>query len=199
MRKVLLWVGVGLGVLVAVLVALIAVQPAQVHVERSRVVAATPADIWPYVADLRGFVKWSPWEDRDPNQVSEFSEPSSGVGAWYAWKGNEDVGSGKMTITASDPQERIEQDLVFIEPFASEADVLIALEPTEAGTKVTWGFDSDNDFMGKAFSLVMDMDELLGPDFDKGLESLATLAEADAAAREEAAAAPSEDAAAAGP
>ena len=37
--------------------------------------------------------------------------------------------------------------------------------------------------MGKAMGLVMDMDSMLGGDFDKGLTSLATLAEADATTR----------------
>ncbi len=177
MKKIAMIVIGGFLAVVLALVVVVTLQPAEVHVERSVIVQAQPVDIWPFVADLRGFVQWSPWEDRDPNQVTAFSEPSSGVGAWYSWKGNADVGSGKMSITAVDEGTRVEEDLQFIEPFASQAAVFIALEPTGDTTKVTWGFDTENDFMGKAFSLVVDMDAMLGGDFETGLARLAVLAQ----------------------
>src|SRR6187549_2193136 len=140
----------GLALLVVVgLVAVISMQPAVTHVERSVVVAATTDDVWPYIADLRGFNQWSPFFGRDPSQVSEYSETSNEVGSWFTWNGNDDVGSGKMTITAIEPGVKVEQDLEFVEPFASKADVFFAVAADPAGTKVTWGFDSSNNFMAK--------------------------------------------------
>jgi hypothetical protein len=38
--------------------------------------------------------------------------------------------------------------------------------------------DGENNFMSKAFSLVMDMDKMIGGDFEKGLASMKTVAEA---------------------
>jgi hypothetical protein len=170
--------GVG-GLAVVALVGAIVMQPDVMHIERSRVVESAPKDLWPQVADLKAFVAWSPWSGLDPNQVVEFSDPAAGVGAWYTWKGNSDVGSGKMSITGGKVNARVEHDLEFIEPFASTADVSITLtEEALNRTKVTWAMDSKNDFMGKAFGLFVDMDAMLGADFDKGLASLATRAEA---------------------
>ncbi len=40
-----------------------------------------------------------------------------------------------------------------------------------------------NDFLGKAFSLVADMDAMIGKDFDKGLAAMRTEAEAEAKRR----------------
>lgn len=185
MKKVLLGVGGVLGVAVVGLVAVIAMQPADFSLERTRVIAATPSDVWPHVSDLRGFIAWSPWQDLDPDQTVSFSDPSTGVGAWYAWEGNDDVGKGRMSFTELEPEVRVVEKLEFIEPFASVADVTITIEPVEGGSKVSWGFATQNDFMGKAFSLVVDMDAMLGADFEKGLERLAVVAERDAVARKE--------------
>jgi hypothetical protein len=158
-------------------------QPDAVHIERSAVVAATPADLWPYVDDFKGFIKWNPWQEMDPNQKTEFSEPSSGVGAWYSWDGNDDVGKGRMEHVAIEPQKKVLSKLKFIEPFESTADVTLALTPADGGTRVTWAFDSQTNFMAKAFSLFVDMDAMLGNDFEKGLANLSQVAEADAKAR----------------
>lgn len=184
MRNVLLAGGGVLAVLALALGIGVATRPDELTVERSRVVQASPDDLWPYVSNFHAFMKWSPWQDLDPTQVSEFSEPASGVGAWYTWKGNGDVGSGRMEITGMEPNARVEQDLTFIEPFASEADVVLALAPEGAGTRVTWRMTSQNDWMGKAFGLIVDMDAMLGADFEKGLERLGSLAEASRAERE---------------
>ena len=183
MRNALLGlVGVVLVMLIAFVV-FVAGQPNHVHVERSKVVNATPQDIWPYLSDLKKFTAWSPWEGMDPNQKTEFSEPSTGVGAWYTWAGNDQVGKGKMQITAVEEPKKVVESLEFIEPFESKADVVLTSEAVAAGSKVTWGFDTDMNFMGKAAGVFMNMDSTLGADFSKGLDKLASLAEADAKAR----------------
>ena len=183
MRNALLGlVGVVLVMLIAFVV-YVAGQPGHVHVERSKVVNATPQDIWPYLSDLRKFTTWSPWEGIDPNQKVEYSEPSSGVGAWYTWAGNKDVGKGKMQITAAEEPNKVAESLEFIEPFESKADVVLTTEAVAAGSKVTWGFDTDMNFMGKMAGVFMPFDSSLGADFSKGLDKLASLAEADAKAR----------------
>ena len=186
MRKALIGVAAGVVALVGVSVTVVAMQPAETHVERSLVVAATPADLWPLVSDFRQFPTWSPWQDMDPTQKSTFSDPATGVGAWYAWEGNDDVGSGKMTYTALEPEAKVTEDLEFITPFESKAVVVTSLVPVEGGTKVTWGFTSPNNFMAKAFGLFVDMDTMLGKDFEKGLGKLSEKAVVAAAARAEA-------------
>jgi hypothetical protein len=173
------------GVLVLVSVVYVVQLPSHVHVERSKVVNANAADLWPYLSDLKRFQDWSPWAGIDPNQKVEFSEPSSGVGAWYTWAGNQDVGSGKMQIVAIEDQKTVTEKLEFVEPFESKADVVLSTETVAAGSKVTWGFDTEMNFMGKAAGVFMNMDSTLGADFTKGLDKLATLAEADAKARVE--------------
>jgi hypothetical protein len=175
-------VGVVLIMFIAFLV-YVAGQPSHVHVERSKVVNATAQDIWPYLSDLKKFTAWSPWEGMDPNQKVEFSEPSSGVGAWYTWAGNKDVGKGKIQIVSAEEPTKVVESLEFIEPFESKAEVVLTSESVAAGSKVTSGFDTEMSFMGKAAGVFMNMDSTLGADFTRGLDKLAALAEADAKAR----------------
>ncbi len=181
---------VGVGVLG--LIGVIAMQPSHVHVERSAVVGAAPADVYPFANDLSLWMKWNPWDAMEPSAVKTFSENPVGVGAFYTWKG-EQTGSGKMTIASTVPDQNIVYDLQFTEPFVAKADVSFTFTPDAAGTKVVWAYDADAGFMEKAAGLFMDMDGMLGGDFERGLKALGPLAEAsgkERLAREAAAVAP---------
>jgi hypothetical protein len=171
---------IALAVIVIAFVAFVATRPATYRVERSTIVNASPAVVFPYVNRPKEFVSWSPWEKLDPNNKTTYSGPDEGVGAAYAWQGNSEVGSGKMTIIESKANEMVQQDLEFIEPFASKSTVMHALAPAGEGTKVSWIMEGNNDFMGKLFGVFMNMDTMIGKDFDEGLANLKRLVEAKA-------------------
>lgn len=172
---------IGLAVAVVAFLGFVATRPTDSHIERSATAKAPPDVVFANINSLERFVQWSPWQGLDPTQKVTFSGEKAGVGAKYAWEGNDEVGKGRMEIIDSKPNERIQENLEFIEPFASKAVVTIALAPDGDGTKITWGFDTKNDFMGKLFGIFVDMDAMLGKDFDKGLASLAALSEKQAA------------------
>lgn len=159
-------------------------QPDRTHIERSIQVQGTADDLEPHLVDFTVFLSWSPWSDLDPDQVTTFSDPPSGEGAWYAWEGNADVGKGRMDLTRVQPG-RVTHHLTFIEPFPAEADASILWVESGDGLEVTWTYDAENDFMAKTMSLFMDMDSLLGPDYEKGLASLKRNVERDAEVRVE--------------
>jgi hypothetical protein len=167
-------------VLVAAFLGFVATRPSAFHIERSASIAAPPAVVFPFVNNHKNFILWSPWEKRDPNQKTTFSGPPEGVGAEYHWAGNDDVGEGNMKILESKPNELVKEDLTFIKPFEAKNTITYTLVPDGAGTKITWGMDGENGFAGKMFGVFMDMDKMLGKDFDDGLAALKTLAEAKA-------------------
>ncbi|MCR9164280.1 MAG: SRPBCC family protein [Nannocystaceae bacterium] len=172
MKKVLLGlVGLFVAVIVGVLV-MASMQPDISHVERSAVIEASPEAIMPHLTDMKRWVEWSPWAERDPNVKWTFSDPAEGKGAWYEWEGNEDVGKGRMEVTAVE-DDAVSYDLQFIEPFESEATVTLRVGEQDAGTQVTWEMDSENAFMSKVFMVFMDFDAMLGADFEQGLGNLA--------------------------
>lgn len=186
MKKVLIG---GLGVVVVAVIGLVVVvstQPDTTTVVRSATMPGTPEDAFAVVADLGQFSKWSPWDKRDPNIEVVLSEQTAAVGSTYEWSGNEEVGSGKMTITALEPPRVVVQELRFIEPFESTAQVRFLVEPVEEGSTVSWEMTTQNDFMAKAMGLMMDMDAMIGADFEAGLEALRPLVAEQAAARAEA-------------
>lgn len=170
-KKVVLGVLAALGVAVLGLVIVAVFQPDTMRVERSRLIAQPMAALEPFATDLRKSHSWSPWAELDPQQQLTFSDPPSGVGAWYTWSGNDQVGKGKMSIRTVE-EGRVEYDLEFLEPFESTADVAIAFAREGTATRVTWSFVSPQPFVSKLLCLFVDMDAMLGKDFEKGLENL---------------------------
>lgn len=182
------------------LVGVVATRPAEFHVERVATIAASPADLYAVVSDFRQWPRFSPWAKLDPNQQETHSGSPSGKGAGYAWKGNSDVGEGRMTITDVKPNESITIKLEFLVPFPATNTTTFTFKATDDGrTTVTWAMDGTNGFMGKAFGLIVDMDTMVGKDFAGGLADLGKSVEAEVQARKAAAvpaaapAAPAED------
>ena len=177
-RKVIFGILALLGLTIVVVMAIAALQPDSYTVERSRTMAVAPEAIVPHVTDLREWAEWNPWAEIDPDAELDFSEPPAGEGAWYTWKGNEDMGSGKMTVT-SVGEGRVDYDLEFIEPFESEADVTIEWAPSGEGTKVTWSMEGHNDFGAKVAGLFVAFEKAIGRDFEDGLANLEAAASAE--------------------
>jgi hypothetical protein len=172
------------GVAVLVTLAIVAVlifastKPDTVHYERSAVLDA-PADVvHGLINDFHAWEPWSPWEKLDPNIKRTYGDPSAGVGAKYAWAGDKNVGEGRMTIVESRPGELVRIKLEFIKPFAATNEAKFILEPVDGGTKVTWTMDGENLFMGKVMSIFMDMDKMIGTNFEKGLADMGKVAQA---------------------
>jgi uncharacterized protein YndB with AHSA1/START domain len=172
-------IAVGFVVVVAVFLVVVATRPADFHIERSLALAVPPARVFPHVNDFHAWAAWSPWEGLDPKMERTFTGPTSGPGASYAWRSdNGKVGEGRMTIEQGEPPSHLAIRLDFIKPMNATNAIDFSFAPDGAGTKVTWTMDGHNGFMGKAFSLVMNMDKLVGGDFEKGLASLKRVAEA---------------------
>ena len=195
LKKVL----IGVAVVVVVLCGVIAMRPATYHVERSLAVQAPVEVVHGLVADMARFPSFSPWHKLDPAMKQTLSATTTGIGASYAWESpKEDVGSGKMTITAVEPNQKVVQDLHFLKPWESKAVVTIATAPEGTGTKVTWAMDGDTGgFVGTAMGLFMDMDKMLGKDFEEGLQNISRVSLEDVIKRNEEAKKAAEAAAAA--
>jgi hypothetical protein len=173
LKKILIGVGAGLVVLVGV----VSLQPDTFHVERSATMAAPPEAVFAQVNDFHAWAAWSPWEKLDPQMKRSHEGAPSGVGAKYAWAGNEEVGEGRMTIEKSTPSE-VAIKLEFLKPFEATNTATFTFQKTSEGTKTTWAMDGKNNFVSKAMHLAMNMDKMIGPDFERGLASMKTVAEA---------------------
>ena len=184
--RVLRWLGIAIIAVVVVVLAVAFALPRHAVVTRSVEIAAPPSAVFPLVGDLRRFNEWSPWADLDPDTVYTFTGPTDGVGQTLHWdSADEQVGQGSLTIAGIEPDSRVDLVLGFAD--AGTALASVALEPAGAGTRVTWGFDSDLGFNPVARYFGMMADGVVGPDYEKGLARLKSVAEApppDAAADE---------------
>lgn len=147
------------------------------EVVRSTTIAAEPARIHALIDDFREWRKWSPWEDLDPDLQRTYTGPDAGVGAHYAWSGNRKAGQGSMEITGSAP-ERIDVKLIFLKPFSAVNDVAFDLTPAaDAATDVRWSMQGEQKGFWGLVGRFMNMDKLVGKDFEKGLAQLKAAAE----------------------
>lgn len=174
------WILGIVAVVIVVLVVVVAMQPATFRVTRSAVIAAPPARVFDEVNELRRWEAWSPWQKLDPTMKQGYEGPAAGVGSAMGWSGNGKAGEGRMSITESRPAELVGLALEFIRPFRANHVAEFTFEPLGGGaeTRVNWSMSGDKNFMSKAFGLIMNMDKLIGADFEKGLAQLKTIAEA---------------------
>ncbi|HKO88523.1 MAG TPA: SRPBCC family protein [Burkholderiales bacterium] len=164
-------------ILVAALLAYAAFQPDSFHVERSLSIQAPPEKIFPLVNELPSWKHWSPYEKKDPAMKRIYTGPSSGKGAGYEWSGDGNVGKGRMEITESVPFTKVLIDLRFVEPFEAHNTASFDFVPQGALTQVTWSIDGPVPYFSKLLSLFIDMDDMIGGDFEKGLKDLKAMAE----------------------
>ncbi len=168
----------GLGVAALVLILIGMVLPDRAQVKRSTVIQAPPSEVFALINDFREFNKWSPWFARDPNMQIAFTGPATGLGSKMSWRSNHsEVGTGTQQIIASEPHSLVRTHLDFGQQGAAIAEFRLTPRGNDA-TEVTWGFDAEFgwDLVGRYFGLLLDA--MIGPDYEKGLTNLKSLAEA---------------------
>src|SRR5687767_12109132 len=171
---------VSVAVIVGGAVALIAMQPSEFRVVRTATMRAPASAVFAQINDFHNWQAWSPWARRDPAMKQTYEGAAAGEGAIYSWVGNREVGTGRMTLVESRPGERIRIALEFFEPFAATSTAEFTFEPEGHDTVVTWSMTGRNNFIAKGIGLAMNMDTMIGSDFDRGLAAMQSVAEASA-------------------
>ena len=175
-----IYILIGIVAIIAILLIIVAMQPADFRIARSAIISAPANVVFPHVNEFKKMDVWSPWLKFDPNVKITHEGPPSGVGAIESWDGNQKVGSGKMTITESRPNELVRLKLEFFKPFAATNTAEFIFESQMAATTLTWAMTGKRNFMTKAMGLFMNFDKMVGDNFRKGLEELKTIAESEA-------------------
>lgn len=167
-------------VLVVVIAAILiyaATKPDTFTVQRSIGIKAPPERIFALINDFRAWPQWSAYEKKDPAMKRTLGGSERGKGATYAWEGNSEVGVGSMEITDAIEPSRIVIRLVFIKPFAADNVAEFTLVPNGDTTLVTWAMHGQSPYLSKVFSVFVNMDQLIGKDFEAGLAALKTVTE----------------------
>ena len=169
---------IALAVIVAVLLVVVAMQPADFRVARSATMSAPAQAVFTQVDDLRRWEAWNPWQKKDPAMKLTFAGPPAGPGASYSWAGNNEVGEGRLTITESRPNDLVLIKLEFLKPFTATNTATFTFKPAGNQTAVTWSMEGRKNFLAKALHLVMNMDKMVGGEFEKGLADMKAVVEA---------------------
>ena len=165
-------------VLIAGLLGFAATRPSVLRVQRAASIKAPPEKIFPLINDLHRWTAWSPYEKKDPALKRIHRGAPAGQGAVYEWEGNQEVGKGRMEITETAPPARVMIKLDFVKPFEAHNVVEFALEPRGDSTHVTWTMQGPMPFVSKLMSVFINMDRMIGTDFETGLANLKAAAEA---------------------
>jgi len=181
MFETLIIIAIVLAIVVAVVLILAASKPDVFRIERTAVVNAPADRIYPLISDFHQWLNWSPWEGRDPALKRTYSGPERGKGAVYAWDGNKNVGSGRMEILEaslpSNSPSKVVIKLDFLKPFEAHNTAEFTMLPQGGATSVIWVMHGPAPFLSKVMQVFMNMDRMIGRDFEAGLANLKTITE----------------------
>ena len=177
MFETLVIIAIILAIVIAAVLIMAAAKPDTFRVERSAIVNAPADRVFPLIADFREWLKWSPWEGRDPALKRTYSGADRGKGAVYAWDGNKNVGSGRMEILEVTSPSNIVIKLDFLKPFEAHNTAEFTMQPQGGATNIVWVMHGPAPFMSKVMQVFMNFDRMIGKDFEMGLANLKTISE----------------------
>jgi hypothetical protein len=169
---------IAVAVIVVVFIVVVAMQPSVFRVARSATMSAPAPAVFAQVNDFHKWEAWNPWGKIDPAMKQTYEGAPAGPGAIYTWVGNKNVGEGRMTLTESRPSDLIRIKLEFFKPFAGTSIAEFTFKPVGNQTAVTWSMTGKNNFMAKAIHLFMNMDKMIGGQFETGLKQMKSIVEA---------------------
>ncbi len=177
MFKIIAVIAVILAIAIAVVLIVAAPKPDRFSVQREITVRAPAEKIFPLINDFHQWVSWSPYENKDPAMKRSYSGAASGRGAVYGWEGNKNVGSGRMEILDATAPSKIVIKLDFFTPFEGHNTAEFTALPRGDATTLTWAMRGAAPFMSKVMQVFMNMDTMIGRDFETGLANLKDLSE----------------------
>ena len=165
-------------IVVVVFAGIVALRPSKFRVARTIKMHAPAPAVFAQVNDFHKWEAWNPWGKLDPTMKQTYQGAPAGSGAVYTWTGNKEVGEGRMTIIESRPNDLIRINLEFFKPFAATNFAEFTFRPEGDQTAVTWSMTGKNNFMAKAIHMFINMDKMIGAQFDQGLAQIKSVVEA---------------------
>lgn len=154
-----------------------AILPSHYTIAREVTIQAAPEVLFPYLNNTKKANEWMPWAESDPQMKASYSGPDEGVGSKESWDSPGQMGAGSAEIVESVPNQVVKTKLVYTRPMQMTQLAELSLSPVDGGTRVRWSVAGENTFAGRVFCIFMNMDKMVGGEFEKGLWKLKTLAE----------------------
>jgi len=177
MFEIIAIIVVVLAIVIAIVLILAATKPNTFSVQRATTVKAPPERIFPLINDFHQWGSWSPYENKDPAMKRSYSGAADGKGAVYGWEGNKNVGSGRMEILDTSEPSKIVIKLDFFTPFEGHNIAEFTMLPQGDATNLTWLMHGPASLMSKVMQVFINLDKMIGKDFEIGLANLKRLTE----------------------
>ena len=177
MFEVIVVIAIILALAIAVVLILAARKPDTLRVRRAISIKAPAETLFPLINDFHQWGGWSPYEHKDPAMQRTYSGAERGKGAVYAWNGNNNVGSGRMEILEASAPSKIVIKLDFFKPFEGHNTAEFTILPQGDATNVTWLMHGPAPFMHRVMQVFLNIDNMIGRDFEAGLANLKKLTE----------------------
>jgi uncharacterized protein YndB with AHSA1/START domain len=166
-----------IAIAIAIVLILAATKPNTLRVQRTTSIKAPADRLFPLINDFQQWRTWSPYENKDPAMKRTYEGPQNGKGAVYAWDGNKNVGSGRMEILEAQAPSKITIKLDFFKPFEGHNTAEFTMLPQGDVTTLTWTMVGPAVLMSRVMQVFMNLDHMIGRDFEVGLANLKRLAE----------------------
>lgn len=147
-------------------------RPSEMFISREVVLSATPEEIFPYINNSVKSNEWMPWQESDPGVKMSYSGPAEGVGSKSSWDSSGQMGTGEALVVTSVPNQVVKTQLTYTKPMHMSQLAEVSLTPVDGGTRVRWSVTGQNNFLCRLMGVFMDMDKLVGGQFEKGLSNL---------------------------
>ncbi len=175
MKKFFLY---GSVVILVVIIAIGIYAPKTTTVQRSIVIQQPVENVFSYLVSLQNIEKYSPWQLKDPKAKHQYQGTGNTVGSVHRWiSESKDVGVGEQEIISIVENKEIISELRFEEPLEGVSIGFLKFKPVANGTELTWGYQGNYAFLESILMMIVDMDKVLGADFEKGLQNIKTLLE----------------------
>ncbi|MGL4541139.1 MAG: SRPBCC family protein [Polymorphobacter sp.] len=170
--------GVMLALALAVVFGRAALMPAELRVERSLLVNATPKQVMPFLDDFHGWGAWSPLEQQNVNLTTSFAGPARGVGAVYNWSTAGEGNAGRMEIVAQQPDTMVRVRLDQARPQSRTVLLEFQLAPEDGGTRITAISEQHRSLLKRLRSPLGEPTKPIEDNLDEGLINLKLAVEA---------------------
>ena len=132
------------------------------------------AVVFDYVKYLKNQEHYFKYVMLDPGMKKEFTGTDATEGFTYHWDSqHKSVGKGSQRIKQIVNNERIDYEVIFIKPFEGVLQSSLSTVPAGEGvTKVTWKAASRMKYPMNLMLLFMNMENMIGKDFDESLQNL---------------------------
>ena len=147
-------------------------------VKRSVKIESNVSDVYDYLSHLENQQEFAVWQAKDPKTKNSYKGTEGTAGFIHSWSSkHEEVGSGEQEITKMELDKRIDYALRFKEPMQLDATAYMTTKEKGNATIVTWAIEGAISYPFNILFLFKDMDEVLSPDLQKGLENLKQIIE----------------------